>query len=94
MSEKENVGIAKNLKRCIKAATGKYIAILESDDYWTDRFKLRHCQEFLERHPCCNMVFTKLKILNEVIGNSIQYTPIQDTFPPELTEDNMFNRNS
>lgn len=94
LSEKENVGIAKNLKRCIKAATGKYIAILESDDYWTDRFKLRHCQEFLERHPCCNMVFTKLKILNEFIGNSIQYMPIQDTFPPELTEDNMFNRNS
>ena len=47
----QNLGGAKNyLDACLKAK-GKYITILEGDDYWCDENKIQSQVEFLEENP-------------------------------------------
>ena len=61
VSYDENQGLSKNLKKCFDLATGEYIAILEGDDYWTDEAKLDKQRKFLEEHPSCSMVFSRIR---------------------------------
>ena len=61
----KNLGITKNLKRCLDACSGEYIAICEGDDYWTDEYKLQKQMTLLETHQDFSMCFSALMIYHE-----------------------------
>lgn len=53
-----NLGLIGNYRFLIENSSSPYIAILESDDYWTDPLKLFKQVEYMERHRSCGLVYT------------------------------------
>ncbi|GGH46038.1 hypothetical protein GCM10011364_19930 [Mangrovimonas yunxiaonensis] len=47
----------------LKACSGKYIALCEGDDYWTDPLKLQKQVDFLEGNEDFTICFHKVKLL-------------------------------
>lgn len=48
-------------------ANGKYIALCEGDDYWTDPFKLQKQVDFLEANPGYSLCFHKSSVIMDDI---------------------------
>ena len=57
----KNIGLINNFIRTLNHCDGKYIAICDGDDYWTDSDKLQMQVDFLESHTDYSIVFTRKK---------------------------------
>lgn len=53
----KNMGAKKNVITTLKNCSGKYIAMLDGDDYWIDPKKLQIQIDLMERFPECHMSF-------------------------------------
>lgn len=60
-----NVGWRANYRRTIAAARGKYVALLDGDDYFTHRKKLQMQVELLEANPDVGMCYTRSERIDE-----------------------------
>jgi glycosyltransferase involved in cell wall biosynthesis len=58
-----NKGMMSNFIWALKQASGKYIALCEGDDYWTNPLKLQKQVDFLEENESCVMCFHDVRIL-------------------------------
>lgn len=68
ITAEENVGWRNNYRRTIAAARGKYIALLDGDDYFTHRKKLQLQVELLEQNPDVGMCYTRSERRDEEGG--------------------------
>jgi len=59
------VGLHQNFHAVHEAARGRYLALLEGDDYWTDDLKLARQVELLENRPDAVVCGHLVKVLSE-----------------------------
>lgn len=58
----QNVGMHKNWAAAVEACSGKYVALLEGDDYWTAPDKLSKQCGLMETEPQGSFCFHKVKM--------------------------------
>jgi glycosyltransferase involved in cell wall biosynthesis len=69
---KKNIGQQANLISVLNSCRGKYIATIETDDYWIDPLKLQKQVDFLEKNPDFAVCFTNTRI-EFFLGNEEPY---------------------
>jgi glycosyltransferase involved in cell wall biosynthesis len=60
-----NQGVASNFLSTIQKSSGKYVAIVEGDDYWIDPNKLQKQIDVLEANDNLSFCFTDVKVEKE-----------------------------
>jgi glycosyltransferase involved in cell wall biosynthesis len=64
-NQQQNLGMQSNFTFALKECSGKYIALCEGDDYWTDPLKLQKQVDYISQHENCNLVFTDVQLFEE-----------------------------
>lgn len=56
INHEKNIGMMSNFTFALQEAKGKYIALCEGDDYWTDPLKLQKQVNFLEQNKAYSLI--------------------------------------
>lgn len=75
ISTPENSGTITNLIGCIGLCKGKYIALCEGDDFWTDPYKLQKQVDFLETNADYVMCCHYTRVINESESETLYVDP-------------------
>ena len=78
-----NVGMMRNFITTLNTAKGEFIAVLEGDDYWTDKDKLAKQVRFMRENPGCALSHHRVSYMQDGI-------PVRE-FPPEARRVNRIN---
>lgn len=79
----KNIGVVPNFADTISTCKGKYIALCEGDDYWTDPLKLQKQVDFLESHKECTSCFHDVLYQyddGELKPSPYNHTSIKETY--------------